>query len=46
MTKLREEHVTIASEMATREMPVRRVAEQLGVDESTLRYRLARLAGL
>lgn len=42
MAKLREEHVTIAREMVAREVPVRRVAAHLGVDESTLRYHLAR----
>ena len=45
MTKLCEEHVTIASAMVAREVPVRRVAAQLGVDESTIRYRLARAPG-
>jgi len=45
MAKLREEHVTIAREMAARDVPVRRIARQLGVDESTLRYRLERPAG-
>ncbi len=42
MAKLREEHVTIAREMVARELPVRRVAAHLGVDESTFRYHLAR----
>lgn len=42
MAKLRREHVTTAREMVARAASVRQVAEQLGVDESTLRYRLAR----
>jgi transposase len=46
MAKLREDHVTIAREMAARQVPVRRIARQLGVDESTLRYRLQRPAGM
>lgn len=44
MAKLREDHVTIAKEMAARQVPVRQVAGQLGGDESTLRYRLRRPA--
>lgn len=44
MTKLREDHVTIAREMLARQVPIRRIAAQLGVDESTVRYRLARPA--
>ena len=44
MAKLREDHVTIAREMAARQVPVRQIARQLGVDESTLRYRLQRPA--
>jgi transposase len=42
MAKLREDHVTIAREMLARQVPIRRIAAQLGVDESTVRYRLAR----
>lgn len=42
MAKLREDQVTIAREMADRAVPVRQIARQLGVDESTLRYRLQR----
>jgi transposase len=44
MAKLRREQVMIASEMVARAVSVRRVATQLGVDESTLRYRLRRPA--
>lgn len=44
MAKLREDHVTIAKEMAARQVPVRQIARQLEVDESTLRYRLRRPA--
>src|SRR5215207_7995214 len=44
MAKLREDHVTIAREMLARQVPIRRIAAQLGVDESTIRYRLARPA--
>lgn len=42
MAKLREEHVQLAREMAARAVSVRRIAADLGVDESTVRYRLAR----
>lgn len=42
MTKLREDQVTMAGEMVARGEPVRRMAAQLGVDESTLRYRVGR----
>ena len=42
MAKLRREQVMIAQEMVARSVSVRRVATQLGVDESTLRYRLGR----
>jgi transposase len=42
MAKLRREQVMIAEEMVARSVSVRRVAAQLGVDESTLRYRLGR----
>jgi transposase len=42
MARLRTEQVMIATEMVARQVPVRQVARQLGVDESSLRYRLAR----
>jgi len=42
MAKLRREQVMIAQEMVARSVSVRRVATQLGIDESTLRYRLRR----
>jgi len=42
MAKLRREHVMIAREMIERSVSIRAVAAQLGVDESTLRYQLAR----
>ncbi|CAN5143697.1 IS21-like element ISMac9 family transposase [soil metagenome] len=42
MAKLGRTHVMIAQEMIDRAVPVRQVARQLGVDESTLRYRLGR----
>lgn len=42
MAKVRRAHVMIAREMIDRDVPVRRVAAQLGVDESTLRYHLER----
>lgn len=42
MAKLRREHVMTAREMVERDVSIRQVAEQLGVDESTLRYRLGR----
>ncbi len=42
MAKLRRAHVKIAHEMVTRGSSIRQVAAQLGVDESTLRYRLRR----
>lgn len=42
MAKLRREHVMIAREMQARDVSVRQIASQLGVDESTLRYRLGR----
>lgn len=44
MAKLGREHVMLAQEMTARGVSVRTVAGQLGVDESTLRYRLARSA--
>ena len=42
MAKLREEHVRLAREMVARSVSVRQVAADLGVDESTVRYHLAR----
>lgn len=42
MAKLGRTHVMIAQEMIERGTSVRQVAYQLGVDESTLRYRLGR----
>src|SRR6266487_3455205 len=42
MAKLGRAHVMIAQEMVDRSVSVRQVALQLGVDESTLRYRLGR----
>ena len=42
MARLRKEHVMIAREMVERDVPVRQVARDLGVDESTLRYHLGR----
>lgn len=42
MAKLGRTHVMIAHEMVDRSVSVRQVAVQLGVDESTLRYRLSR----
>lgn len=42
MAKLGRTHVMIAQEMVDRAVSVRHVAAQLGVDESTLRYRLRR----
>ncbi|MEO6877479.1 MAG: IS21 family transposase [Gemmatimonadaceae bacterium] len=42
MAKLERTHVMIAHEMVDRAVSVRQVAAQLGVDESTLRYRLGR----
>lgn len=42
MAKLRREHVMIAREMIARDVSIREVAGKLGVDESTLRYRLDR----
>lgn len=44
MATLREEHVRLAREMVARAVSVRQVAADLGVDESTVRYRLARPA--
>ena len=42
MAKIGRWHVEIAQEMVDRAVSVRQVAAQLGVDESTLRYRLGR----
>lgn len=42
MARLRQEHLMVAREMVGRDVPVRQVARDLGVDESTLRYHLAR----
>jgi transposase len=42
MAKLRRDQVMVATEMVKRGTSRRRVAAQLGVDESTLRYRLRR----
>lgn len=42
MGRLRREHVMIAREMMARDASIRDVAGKLGVDESTLRYRLKR----
>jgi hypothetical protein len=41
MARLRREHLMVAREMVGRDVPVRQVARDLGVDESTLRYPLA-----
>jgi FixJ family two-component response regulator len=42
MARLRQEHLLVMREMVARDVPVRQVARDLGVDESTLRYHLAR----
>lgn len=44
MAKLRREHIMIAREMMARDTSQRAAAAHLGVDESTLRYRLSRAA--
>lgn len=44
MARLQAEAVMVAKQMAERGVPVRQLARQLGVDESSLRYRLARPA--
>lgn len=44
MARLRTDEIMVARQMVERRMPVRQVARQLGVDESSLRYRLARSA--
>jgi hypothetical protein len=40
MARLRSDQIMIAKEMVAHEVSVRQVARQLGVDESSLRYRL------
>ena len=42
MARLRRDEIVVAQQMVERRVPVRQVARQLGVDESSLRYRLAR----
>jgi hypothetical protein len=42
MARLRQEHLMVAREMVGRDIPVRQVARDLGVDELTLRYHLGR----
>ena len=42
MAKLRRVQIMVAQEMVDRDVSIRQVAGQLGVDESTLRYRLRR----
>jgi transposase len=42
MAKLRRDHVMVAREMVARDVSVREAAAHFGVDESTLRYHLAR----
>ncbi len=44
MARLRRDQVMIAKEMVAREVSVRQVARQLGVDESSLHHRLGRAA--
>lgn len=44
MARLRREHLMVAQEMVARDVPVRQVARDLGVDESTVRYHLAKVA--
>lgn len=44
MARLRREALMVAQQMVARQVPVRQVARQLGVDESSLRYRLGRSA--
>lgn len=44
MARLRREHLMVAQEMVARDVPVRQVARDLGVDESTVRYHLAKSA--
>ena len=42
MARLRTDEIMVAQQMVERRVPVRQVARQLGVDESSLRYRLGR----
>jgi len=42
MARLRRDALMVAQQMVERRVPVRQVARQLGVDESSLRYRLKR----
>ncbi len=44
MARLRTEHLMVMRDMVERDVPVRQVARDLGVDESTVRYHLARRA--
>lgn len=44
MARLRKDAIMVAQQMVERQVPVRQVARQLGVDESSLRYRLSRHA--
>jgi len=44
MARLRRDELMVAQQMIERRVPVRQVARQLGVDESSLRYRLGRSA--
>jgi len=44
MARLRKDELMVARQMIERQVPVRQVARQLGVDESSLRYRLRRPA--
>lgn len=44
MARLRRDQIMIAKEMVAHEVSVRQVARRLGVDESSLRYRLGRAA--
>lgn len=44
MARLRKDELMVAQQMVDRQVPVRQVARQLGVDESSLRYRLRRPA--
>ena len=44
MAGLRKDALMVAQQMVERQVPVRQVARQLGVDESSLRYRLRRPA--
>jgi transposase len=44
MARLRRDEIMVAQQMVERRVPVRQVARQLGVDESSLRYRLERSA--